>query len=314
MSAKQLLRVVVLFAVVLVLWGAAALARRLKAGAAGDEAFRLPPITRAAVDTVLLSDSGATVVLARVDTSRWTVNGQPASPEAVADLLAALTDTAPGSELVAERKASHAALGVDSAGGTHVRIEGGGRTLAGLVVGHQSPGTSGGYVRLAGQEPTWLVRGRLVELLSRRGDEWRDRRIAAVPADSVAAVEVWRGTRRYTLKRADKGGWTLSPGGGAADSAQAAALVAAYRAVEADGFASAAAADSARFSPADRRTRLLRKDGTPVLTLAFDSTKAGFWVRADSGKTVYRIEEYSADRLAPAESTVQAGKARDARE
>ena len=306
MSAKQLVRLVILFGVVLVLWGAAALARRENSKSASGEVFRLPPIARSAVDTVMLADSGGTTVLAKQDTNAWTVNGQAAAPQAVADLLAALADSAPASELVAEKRASHAALGVDSAGGTRVRVSGGGRTLAELVVGHRAPGLPGGYVRRAGQEPTWLVHGGLVDALTRRGDDWRDHRIASVSADSVAAIEVARGARRYTLKR-EGGGWTVSPGG-AADSAQAAQLVAAYHAVDATGFASAAQADSARFDRPDRRTRLLRKDGSPMLTLVFDSTAAGFWVRADGGKTIYKIDEYAADRLAPAESTVRAGR------
>jgi hypothetical protein len=304
MSAKQLLRVAVLFAVVLVLWGAAALARRHKAGAPAGDAFRLPAIRRSAVDTVVLADSGDTAVLARQDTSRWTVNGHPASREAVGELLDALADSAPGSELVAERKGSQAALGVDSAGGRKVRVAGGGRTLAELVVGHRSSELGGGYVRRAGQEPTWLVRGRLVDALTRRSDDWRDHRITSVPADSVAAVEIARGARHYTVRRAGSG-WTLTPGG-AADSAQAAQLADAYHALDATGFASAAQADSARFTPPDRRARLLRKDGTPVVTLLFDSTKAGYWVRADTGKTIYRLDEYTVDRLTPADSVVRA--------
>lgn len=304
MSAKQLIRLAILLGVVLVLWGAAALARRHETQPASGETFRLPPIARSAVDTVVLSDSGGTTLLARKDTTSWTVNGQPAAPEAVADLLAALADSAPASELVAERRTSHTELGVDSTGGTRVRVRGGGGTLAELVVGHRAPGASGGYVRRAGQEPTWLVRGGLVDALTRRGDDWRDRRIAVVSADSVAAIEIARGSRRYTLRR-EGSGWSLAAGG-AADSARAADLLAAYRTLEASGFASAAQVDSARFTRPDRRTRLLREDGTPLLELVFDSTAAGFLVRADSGKTIYTIDEYTADRLAPAESALRA--------
>jgi hypothetical protein len=307
-SAKQLLRLVILFGVVLVLWGAAALVRRREVAPAAGDAFRLPPITRSQVDTVVLSDSAGTVVLAKKDTSAWTANGHRADMQAVADLLTALTDSAPGGELVAERKASHAALGVDSAGGTRVRVAAGGRTLAELVVGHRAPELSGGYVRRAGEEPTWLVRGGLVNALSRRGDEWRDHRIAAVPPDSIAAIELSRGARRYTVRRAGSG-WTLAPGG-TADSAQAEQLVAAFRTVDATGFAPEAQADSARFERPDRRTRLLRKDGTPLLTLLFDSTAAGFRVRADTGKTVYTMDGYSVDRLVPADSTLAVSRVR----
>jgi hypothetical protein len=302
-SAKQLLRLLLIFGALLLVWGATALARRREVGPAGAVRFRLPTITRSKVDTVVLARPGDTAILARKDTGTWTVNGHPASTRAVDDLFEALADSAPRSELVAEQKVSHAALGVDSAGGTRVRIMGGGRSLADLVVGHMSPEFSGGYVRRADQEPTWLVRGRLVDVLTRRSDDWRDRRIAGVTTDSVGSVEVTRGKRHYSLRRAGSG-WTLSPGG-KADSAQAASLVGAYKTVDASGFATATQADSAHFSSPDRRTRLLRQDGTPMLTLLFDSTASGFWVRPDTGTTVYRMDAFTADRLAPADSTLK---------
>lgn len=303
MSAKQLLRLVLIFGALLLVWGAAALVRRREVGPPGADAFRLPAVTRARVDTVVLARSGDTTILARKDTATWTVNGHPAAARAIGDLFDALADSAPRSELVAERKASHASLGVDSTTGTRVRIVGGGRPLADLVVGHMSPEFSGGYVRLADQEPTWLVRGRLVDVLTRRTDDWRDHRIASVAPDSVASVEVTRGKRHYLLRRAGSG-WTLSPGG-KADSALAANLVGAYGRVDANGFATPAQADSTHFTPPDRRTRLLRHDGAPMLTLLFDSTASGFWVRPDTGSTIYRVDAFTADRLAPADSTLE---------
>ncbi len=302
MSARQLLRLVLVFLGLLVLWGAAALGRRHAAASPSGEAFRLPPIARDAVDTVVLARAADTVVLARKDSS-WTANGHPAAPQAVRELVDALADTSSASELVAERRASQASLGVDSAGGTHVRVKGKGATLADLVAGHGSPDFSGGYVRMTDQERTWLVHGRLVEVLTRPSDEWRDRRIASVPADSVGAIEVSRGARHYELRR-DGTRWTLVPGG-PADSARAAGLVDAYRTVEAAGFASPAQADSARFTSPDRRARVVRKDGSPLLSLLFDSTASGMWVRSDTGKTIYRMDAYAADRLAPPDSALR---------
>lgn len=304
MSGKQLVRLAIALGVLLILWGAAALARRREAEPSGAEAFRLPPITRSAVDRVVLTKVSDSTVLVRKDTSNWTVNGNRAAPKSVADLLNALTDSSAGSELVAQRKASQAGLGVDSAGGTRAQVMGGGRVLADFFVGKRSSDFSGGYVRRTGQEPTYLVRGRLVDVLSRTGEEWRDHQIEAVPADSIRTVEVSRGGSRYSLQRSEKG-WLLSTGG-KADSARAQDLVAAYGAVDASGFATPAQADSARFARPDRRTRLLRKDGTPILTLLFDSTAAGFWVRPDTGKTIYKLESWTADRLAPAESGLRA--------
>jgi hypothetical protein len=312
MTARQLLRVALVFLGLLVLWGAAALARRHGGAPGAGERFPLPPIGRGAVDTVVIAGPADTTLLARKDSSTWTANGFPAAPQAVSDLLGALGDTSSGSELVAERRASHAGLGVDSANGTRVRVKGGGRTLADLIVGHRSPDFSGGgYARLADQERTYLVRGRLVDLLTRSADEWRDHRIAAVPTDSIGAIEVSRGGRRYELRRTASG-WTLSPGG-AADTSRASELAAAYRTVQASGFATKAQADSARFTPPGRRTRVLRKDGSPILTLLFDSTASGVWVRSDTGKTIYRVEAYEADQLAPPDTSLRAKPAKGGR-
>jgi hypothetical protein len=298
-----LLRLALLLAVLLLVWGAAALATRRADTSAKADVFRLPTMQPTAIDTVVLTRPGDTVVLARKDTTAWTANGHPAAAQAITDLLAALADSTPGAELVAERRSSHAALGVDSAAGTRVQARGRGGRVADLVVGKHSPQFSGGYLRRADEESTYLVHGNLVDVLSRRGDEWRDHRIAAVRADSVAAVEISRGARRYAIRRGGTG-WTLAPGG-PADSARAADLVGAYAAVEAAGFASDAQADSARFSPADRKIRLLRKDGTPILTLLFDSTRTGFWVKPDTGRTVYMVETWVADRLAPADTSLR---------
>jgi hypothetical protein len=221
----------------------------------------------------------------------------------VSDFFTALADTAPVSELVAERRASQPGLGVDSVGGTRVRIFGKGRTLADFVAGHRTPDLSAIYLRRSGQEVSYLVHGGVAAALDRSGSEWRDRRIGGVPAESIATVEVSRGAHHYALRRA-AGRWSLAQGG-AADSGAVASLLGGYRTIEAAGFASAAQADSAQFERPDRRVRLLRGDGTPLLALLFDSTASGFWVRPDTAKTVYKVESWTADHLAPADSTLR---------
>jgi hypothetical protein len=304
MSGKQLVRLVVIFAVLLLVWGAAALARRGGGSDARGDALGLPTIDRARVDTVVVIKHGDTTVLARQDSTTWLVNGYRAGHGSVSDLLVALSDTSRRSELVAEQKASQAALGTDSSG-ARARIVAGGKTVAELVAGRQSSDYSGGYVRKADNEATYLVRGRLAELLNQSPEAWRDHRIAAVPADSIGKIEVSHGARGYSLERADKH-WKLSRG--TADSARAAELAGAFRDVQATGFATPAEAKSANFTRPDRAVALLRKDGTPIVKLLFDSTKAGFWVRTDTGNTVYRVEEYTGDQLAPADSALRGGR------
>ena len=104
--------------------------------------------------------------------------------------------------------------------------------------------------------------------------------------------------------RRDGAGWTLA-NGGRADSTAVVDLLSSYGHVEAAGFATRAQADSAKFARPDRRVALLRADGSPLLTLAFDSTATGFWVRGGEDSTVYRLDNWSADRLAPSESTLK---------
>jgi len=302
-SAKQLMRLVVVFLVLLALWGAAALGRRHGTNKAGGESLRLPAVARSAVDSIVLTKAGTSVVLAREDSSTWTANGFPAATAAVSELLDALADSGAASEVVAERKSSQPDLGVDSVHGTWMRVKSKGKGLLELIAGNRSPDFSGGYARLPGQERTYLVHGRLVEAATRPADDWRDHRIAGVPADSIGGVEVARGARRYALERKGEH-WTLSTGG-TVDSSRAAMLLSTYKSIEAGGFATAAQADSARFNPPDRRLRLVRKDGSPLLTLLFDSTAAGMRVKSDTGKTVYTMDAYIADQLVPADSSLR---------
>jgi hypothetical protein len=304
MSPRQLARLALVLGALLLLWGAAALARRRESAAPAGDRFTLPRISRTDVDTVRIARKGDTTLLIRRDSSDWRVNGHPASSTVVADFFAALADTAEPAELVAQQPASQEGLGVDSATGTHVTIEGRGKRLLDLFAGHQTPDLEGGYIRPAGEPATWLLRGRLAELAGRGTDEWRDRHVAGVPIDSVQALEITRGKKSYAIRKSDKG-WRLEPAGLAPDSSAMASLLAAYREVQAEGFASPAQADSARFGRPDRSARLLRRNGSPLLALAFDSTASGFWVKADTPGTVFRMESWSADRLTPADSTLR---------
>jgi hypothetical protein len=305
-SARTLARLAMLLVVLLLLWGGAALTRRradAPPSAAGG--FRLPAPAASAVDTVRIARPADTVVLARHDSS-WTMNGHAASRSAVGDLFTALGDTTSRPELVAERPASHAGLGVDSVKGTRVRLVRRDSVVGDFIAGQRTTDLDGGYFRLPGKPEVYLVRGSLPGVLERGPDEWRDRRIATVPVDSVAAIQVQRGARVYKLAR-EATGWALTPGG-PADTAAAAQLRQAFGEVDAAGFASAAQADSARFDRPERRVTVLRADGTALLRLAFDSTAQGFWVRADSGATIYRMDGWAVDRLAPPDSTLRATK------
>ncbi len=303
MTAKQLARLAMVLGALLLLWGAASLARRGSFGPSESDRFTIPAVARDSVDSVIITRPADTTRLVRRDSTTWLVNGHPASQTGIQELFAALAETGRRTELAAGRPASHAALGVDSAKGTTVRIVRGDSTLANLVQGNRGPALDGGYFRSAGDSAVYLVSGDLAQVLERSQDEWRDRRIAGLIGDSVARIDVSRGKRAYTVRR-EGSGWALAPGG-PADAAAVAALLADYGKLEAAGFATKAQADSARFARPDRRATLLRADGTPLLGLAFDSTANGFWVRAGEDSTVYRVDTWFAERLTPADSTLR---------
>ncbi len=303
MTPKQLARLAIVLVALLLLWGAASLVRRGSSGPSAADRFVIPAIARDGVDSIVIARPADTTRLARRDSTTWLVNGHSASGTAISGLFSALTDTARSTELVATRTASHARLGVDSAGAT-IRIVRGDSALLELVQGNRGPSLEAGYFRHPTDSAVYLVSGSLAQALDKSSDEWRDHRIGAVARDSIGRIEVQRGRRAYALRREGKG-WRMASGG-PVDSAAVTALLTAYADVEAAGFASRAQADSASFARPDRKASLLRADGTRLLSLAFDSTATGFWVQAAGDSTVFRLDTWNADRLTPAESSLRA--------
>jgi len=302
-TPRQVIRLAAALGLLLLVWVAVALGRR--SGRDSEQRFTLPAVDTARVDSVVITWATDTAALARVRPGEWKVNGHPTAAGAVKDLLVALADTAAAGDLVAQSTASHGALGVDSAGGRRLRVVAGGKTVADLVIGNGGQVYGTGYVRRTGEAPVYLVRTQLVPLARRSPDEWRDRVIAKFPSDSITRIEVerGRGRERYALRR--KGATWVFASGAPADSSAAAVLLREVSEVDAAGFASPAQADSARFAPPRRRLRLSGPGGKTLLSLVFDSTAGGVWVRRDSGGTVYRLDLWETERLTPAESTLK---------
>ncbi len=237
--------------------------------------------------------------------AEWTINGFTAAKGAPGDLLAALADTAAQGEVIAENATSHAQLGVDSVSARRIVAKQGDRTLLTYLVGKRGPNYESAYLRLPGQNVVYQVKGRLVEFVEKKSDDWRDKQVVAVLPDSLTAVEIQRGKASYSLTR-NGTEWTL--GGAPADSAAVAGLLNQFKHLEAAGFASPAQADSAKFTPADRTIRLLGPGGRSMATLALDSTSNGFWVKRDTVATIYRIDQWTGSQLTPADSTLKKKK------
>ena len=300
MSVAGLIRAVSALVVLLVLWGAFALFR----GSIGDAArnLALPPLTAADVDRVTIARVRDTVVLARSGAG-WRVNGHAADGTQLDQLFRALADTGASSELLARSAASHGRLGVDTAGRLVVFGKGDDTVLA-LVVGEQGRAFQTAYVRLAGDDEVFLVRGALPGILSRAVDAWRDRSIARIPPDSVGTVVITRNGREVTLTRGE-GVWTV--GARPADTAVVGRLLSALGDLRAIGFASPAEIDSLDFMRPWRRLAVLDRAGDTLLVLDLDSTSAGYWARRAAPGDAFRVDFWRLDQLTPAGEALRAG-------
>ena len=298
MNAKELVRALATLGVLVVLWGGFVLFR----GSLTDPASRLPLPTLSETDLDGLDIIGRseTLRLARSGAD-WTVNGYAAEAEQVRKLLATIADSAVSSELVARSPASHARLGVDTAG-RRVVFRRAGDTLLDLVVGSSGAGFLSVYARLAGADEVYQVRGPLGALVARDAASWRDRRIAAVAADSVERITIRHGRAETVLTRAGDA-WMV--GGVPADTATVGRLLGALADVQAVGFVSPAEADSLDFSRPDRRLTVLGRGADTLLDLLVDSTEAGFRVRAGGRPDAFQLDFWRVNELTPAAAALR---------
>jgi len=285
-------------AVLLLLWGGSAVFSRGSDTVTGTLA--LPALQAADVDSIMLGRGPEALVIAKQSAAGWTVNGARAAPASVNDLFQALTDKV-HPELIAQDASSFARLQVDSATGRPLRLGGGGKPVLELIIGVRANEFQSVYVRRPGDAHVYLWRGALASVVRRGADDWRDKRIAALEPDSIGALDVQRGTERYTVRRVGKT-WVVN--GAATDSAAVAQYLGRVTTITAAGFATAKEVDSTRALRPSRRLTVRGRQGV-LLTLAFDSTALGFVVRhlaglGGEGATVYRMNVWDVDGVTPA--------------
>lgn len=303
MSPRHLTRLALILAVVLVAWGVLALVRR----PVNDRVvtLALPTVDTARVDTVAITQRGDTALLARGADHRWRVNGQPAAPANVAQLLAALADTSNHAAMVAENAAAQASLGVRADSGRRVRVVVGGRAVLDWTTGHQTDDYAGVYVRPTVSDTVYALYGSLTGAFGHTLDAWRDKTIVALAAPGVHRIEVTRGGHTYSLMRAHAG-WTLAAGA-AVDSAAAGRMVQQLNPLSGQAVATPAQAAAADFRHPTVRLRVFGPSGAPLADVLFDSTKTGIWARADTGQTVFQVGQWALNNVAPTERALRKG-------
>jgi hypothetical protein len=235
-------------------------------------------------------------IVAERESGGWKVNGLPASAEYLSGFLAAFGDTARRTELVATSSGSHARLGVDSAAGRRLTIEVGDSAVADLVLGNRGPDFEGTYVRATGDTAVYLLHSRLADLLLDGLDSWRERRILALPMDSIAGVRVTVGRAGWELSR--KGaGWEVNRS--AADSVKVRRYLAQFEDLRASGFPDPSN-PVPDFDHPIRTVTVTTGSGAPGPGLEFvDAGGGAFWVRVGGGDLVYRLAAQAVEGMAP---------------
>lgn len=300
MTPKQLLRIALALAALLLLWGLVQLFGHKTDTTTAR--FDLPRLNPADVDTIKIFRPKDTLLVVSGAGDAWTVNGFRASTQAVTDLFDALKGSGLA-ELVAQSPTSHAQLEVDSAAGKRLEMIKGSKALLSLVVGGHGPGFQGVYVRRPAEPTVYLIQANLGNPVERPLDDWRDKEVVAVNPDSVREIRVQRQKGAYQLRRGE-GGWRFAAGA-KADSGAVRRMLEQYRHFQGAGFPTRAQEDSIHFTRPTRRLTLVGASA-PLADLLFDSTSAWWWVRRADGGYTYRVESWRLDQLFPADSTLKA--------
>lgn len=303
MSNKVLLRIAVILGVALLAWGLLALLRRNATDS--TVSLRLPQLTADSVDAIEYLGPRDTIRLGKQGSS-WTVNGHTAAPRVIEAFFRAMADSSARSEMVAQSAESHSRLGVDSVAGKHLTVKGGGKTLLDVWFGNRGPDFEGFYVRRAGEDPVYLMRGTFADLTVQPLEDWRDRLALSLGTDSITRVEVIRGKSSYGLTRS-AGGWTFAKGG-AADSTRVTRWLAQFKELRATSFPKPGQTDSASFTPAERKVTLYGSGPQPIAVVSLDSLPSTFILKINEGTERYTLDQKVTDLVVPAESTLKAGK------
>lgn len=178
------------------------------AGASGEAlpgfADRVQALTR-----VQVRGAGETLLVSLRRTGEgWEVEQHPGWPANEREISRALFHLGQARRIEAktDNPDLHARLGVEDiaradAKGAELRFEGGGDTLR-LVVGRNHPGLGGSYVRVAGEDASWLVDADLTP--ARDPAAWLDRRLVDLPLARTERVRVTPAKgRAFTLVRAE---------------------------------------------------------------------------------------------------------------
>ncbi|GAB2653005.1 DUF4340 domain-containing protein [Arenimonas aestuarii] len=207
----------------------------------------------------------------------WEVEQHPGWPANQREISRALfrLGEARRVEAKTDNPALHARLGVEDIGqadakGAELRFEGGGDTL-GLVVGRNHPGLGGSYVRVIGENASWLIDADLSP--ARDPVAWLDRRLLDLPLARTERVRIEPASgRAFSLERDGEAFVVRGAREGGTLDAEATATAAVPEQLALDGLA------KDEGEPASRRHVYETVDGLR-LEIASWQDEAGTWAR-----------------------------------
>lgn len=179
-----------------------------------EDAPELPDLSASEIDRMTIRRPEAdepVIELAKEDGVWRLVKPVEAAVQAssVQDALDKLADLEV--ERVAARNPdNHERLEVTDEAGVHVVASQAGETLVSLVIGAYSGGET--MVRLEGEDAVFAVNGSVKFAFDKPSKNWRDRRIADVPAADVQSIDFTYGDTRRTFVRDAAGQWAQGAG------------------------------------------------------------------------------------------------------
>lgn len=230
----------------------------------------------------------------RADAGAWRVNGWQADSGSVARFFEAVAETSVG-DLMATNPANHERMGVAGEGARSVEIEIGGATRT-LLVGNEGPRPATAYARLPGEDEVYLLEGGIRPHLSRRLDDWRNRRVVAVDTSLVSRITVQRDDDTFTLVRGDSA-WTFEDGSEAVASQVRSLLTELGGSLVAAGIVGEG--DSLATRPAGGSTVASSPAGDVLAEVTIGSGTGERWATASGDSVLYRIGSFKVDLITP---------------
>lgn len=256
-------------------------------------AFDLASTASLDLDSVVITSATDTIRLIAGD--GWTVNGYEAVGAAGESLTRALENARVG-QLASRNPANHDRLSVSETTGRRLTFYADGSERLSLFIGGKRTFEQG-YVRRAGDDEVYVIRGSLLNLADRSASEWRNKEILSVERDDIWRVEYAYTDAEFALQR-DTAGWRLEPAEAVADEGAVSSLLGQLSSLRALGFVADSVVDTLTWEPGAGRVRVSGPGDATLGELEFYRREdTGYYVRRAGAPVVYTLSSYTGEQI-----------------